>query len=55
MAKRRSKKPTPDLNREVANALGASTGTTLPKGEDSLGSDEAKRELAIARKKARKD
>lgn len=44
MAKR-SKAP-PDLNREVANALGAATGTTLPQRKNLPESDESKQELA---------
>lgn len=39
----------PDLNQQVANALGAATGVELPKGEDLLGSEEAKAELAKAK------
>lgn len=39
----------PDLNAEVARALGAITGTEVPKGEDLLGSEEALRELAKAK------
>lgn len=40
MAKRR-RKPTPDLNREVANALGAATGIQIPKAKGLLVNDEA--------------
>lgn len=43
MANRR--KPAPNLNREVANALGAATGTVLPKGEDLLGDPALQAEL----------
>ena len=49
MAKRR-KQRVPDLNREVANALGAATGVSIPKSEDLPGSDEARRELVKAKK-----
>jgi hypothetical protein len=45
------KKRVPDLNTEVANAIGAATKTTVPKGEDLLGSEEARRELEKARLK----
>jgi len=53
MAKRR--KAAPDLNQEIANALGAATETRLPKaGEHLLARDEAKREVAGAKRKVRK-
>jgi hypothetical protein len=41
----------PDLNREVANALGAVTGTEAPKpmAEDPVGSDEARARAELAR------
>lgn len=53
MPKRR--KPAPDLNQEVANALGAATQTRVPKpGERWAARDEVKRDPATPKKTTRK-